>query len=220
MLVQMKRILTDNNGDWWSKLTDGILLALILLLVWMTVFLTIRPINAMFGPPGLLLYVLALMAVSVYTLQQSIISRRPDTQRALFGIAGGFLAWSSVLITSQMGVPIFPNLASLLLLVLMALVVAVLWRSVLPQGVRFFFLTFLMNWVGYIYAGVQEWAVPISPIFALARPVLGVLFCLAILYVLGWILFQSRRRLHRVSGGLILWFLISLVIYAFGGNIF
>jgi hypothetical protein len=220
MLQQIKGKLAQNNGDWWSKLTDGVLLAVILLLLWMTISLTIRPINAMFGAPGLLLFVLGLMAVSMYTLQQSIISRQPDTHRAWFGIAGGFLAWSVVLITSQMGVPIFPNLASMLLLVLMALVVAILWRSVLPQGVRFFFLTFLMNWVGYIYAGVQEWILPISPVFTPVRLVIGALFSLAILYVLGWIFFRSRRRLHRISGGLMLWFLISMVIYALGGNIF
>jgi len=220
MLLQIKGKLVQNKGEWWSKLKDGIFLSIILLLMWSTVSLTIHPINIIFGTPGLLVYVIGLMAISMYCLQQSIIARQPETHRAWYGIAGGFLSWSAALIIGQMGVPIFLNLASVLLLVLMALIVAILWRSVLPLGVRFFFLTFLMNWAGSIFASVQQWLIPLSPIFAMGRLVLGALFAFIALFVVGWILFRSRRRLQRVSGGLLLWFLIILVIYAFQGNFF
>lgn len=220
MLKQIKGRLIQNQGEWQSKLTDGVLLSVILILLWLTFSLTLRPLHILLGMPGLLVFVLGLMAVSMYTLQQAIVSRRLDAYRAWLGITGGFLCWLVVLITGQMGVPIFPNLASVLLLVMVGLIVAILWRSVLPLGVRFFFLTFLMNWAGYLFAGVQEQLSSLSPVFTLAQFVLGGLFAFAALVVLGWILFQTRRRLQRVSGGLALWFLISMLIYSFQGNIF
>lgn len=220
MLKRIKGKLVQNLGDWQSKLADGVLLSVILVLMWLTTSLILRPLNVLFGMPGLLVLALVLMAVSMYMLQQAIVSRRLEVHRTWYGIAGGFLSWLVVLITGQMGVPIFSNLASVLLLVLMGLIVAILWRSVLPLGVRFFFLTFLMNWTGNFFAILQEWLVPLSPVFVLAKYIVGGLLAFAALIVLGWILFQTRRRLQRVSGGLVLWFLISLVIYAFGGNIF
>jgi hypothetical protein len=101
-----------------------------------------------------------------------------------------------------------------------SLVVGVLWRSVLPLGARFFFLTFLLNWAGYLFAAVQKELSPLSPVFALAQRAVGALCALATLFVISWILFRTRRRLQRLSGALVIWFLISMAIYAFHGSLF
>jgi hypothetical protein len=206
-----------NTKDLWSKLTDGVLTAVILILLWTTISLTVRPLVAAFGAPGLLVFVLGLLAVSMGALQQSIVARQPEPTRAWFGIAAGFLAWWVVELTGHMGVPVFPNLASVILLVMVGLITAVLWRSVLPIGVRFFSLTLLLNWSEHIFTTVQDQLVVVSPVFALAQRVIGVSAALGVLLMLGWILFRSRRRLQRVSGALAIWFLISLVIYGFRG---
>jgi hypothetical protein len=220
MLQQLKPRLAQINHEWWSKLTDGVLAAALLVLLWMTISLVIRPIEIVFGAPGLLLFVLVLITISVLMLHQSILARQTDSLRAYYGIAGGFLAWAVVEVTSHLDVPLFPGPGSVLLLVMAGLVAGVLWRSVLPIGARFFSLTFLLNWAGYLFAAVQKELLPLSPVFALAQRAFGALCAIGTLFVISWVLFRTRRRLQRLSGALVIWFLITMVIYAFRGSLY
>src|SRR5512133_1046592 len=116
--TQAKLKLVLNSKEWWSKLNDGILAAAILMLTWMTVVLAIRPISVLFGPPGLLIYVLGLLAVAMFSLQQALVPGRADVIRAWYGMAGGILAWAVVEVTSYLGVPVMPNLAGVVLLIM------------------------------------------------------------------------------------------------------
>ncbi len=209
-----------NKNEWWSKLTDGILASAVLILIWMTVALVIRPISVAFGPPGLLIYVLGLLAAAMFALQQALVPGRMDATRAWYGTVGGFLAWSVVEVTSYLGVPVLPNLAGLLLLIMVALIVGLLWKTVLPVGVRFFSLTLILNWAEYALMKIEGTLATFSPIFRLAYQATGFLAILAALLTLGWILFQSRRRMQRVRGALAVWFLLSLALYVFRGTLF
>ncbi len=214
-LLSMK--FSPNNREWWSKLTDGILTAVLMILVWLTVLLVIRPISLMFGTPGLLICVLALLAGAMAALQQALVPGRGDITRAWFGMAGGFLSWSVVEVNSYLGVPILPNLAGMLLLVMVILIVTLLWRSVLPLGARLFSLVFLLNWTAHDFMRIQGVLAGLSPIFQLIYRATGYLAIFVLILVLGWMLFQSRRRLQRVSAALLIWFLFTISVYAFSG---
>lgn len=220
MQQRLIAILLQNNREWWSKLMDGVLASIALILLWLTIVLSVRPIEVMFGPPGLLVYVLVLLAVSMFSLQESLVSRHSDTTRSWYGIIGGFLAWLVVEVMNHLGVPLLPNLAGIILLLMVSMIVGLLWRNILPLGVRFFSLTFLLNWTEYIFMHVQGMLAHFSPIFTLTYRATGFLAIFFVILVLGWILFQSRRRIQRVSGSLTIWFLASLALYVFWGALF
>jgi hypothetical protein len=213
---KMKR--TDQ--EWWSKLTDGLLAALILFLLWLIVMLVIKPVKIAFGTPGLLVYALGLLGIAMYCFQQALVYLYSESLRAWYGIAGGFLAWSVLLVSTNLGYPFLAGPASAVLLIMLALVVFVMWRSYLPLGARFFFLTFLLNWGGYLVMQVEPVLSRLSPVFYLAYRATGVLAVLVAVFALVWVLFRSRRRIQRISGALAIWFLISLAISIFHGRIF
>jgi hypothetical protein len=211
---------THTGPEWWSKLADGLFASLVLVLVWLMVAIAIRPISVAFGPPGLLVFILGLLAVSMFCLQQALVPGRLDTTRAWYGIAGGFLAWAVTEVSIYLGVPLLPNLAGLIPLMMTALIVALLWLPVLPTGARFFALTFLLNWSGHVFMRIEEILATYSPIFDLIYHATAYLAMLAVLAVLFWIVFQTPRRIHRISGALAIWFLVSLALYVFRGSLF
>ncbi|HEX9018973.1 MAG TPA: hypothetical protein VF806_07285 [Anaerolineaceae bacterium] len=207
--------LARNNNEWWSKLTDGVLAVIVLVLLWVMVALVVQPIRVMFGLPGLLIYVLGLLATAMFALQQSISASHSETTRIWYGIVGGFLAWSVADVTTYLGIPLMPNISGVILLIMVALIVALLWRNILPNGVRFFSLTLLLNWTERVILSLQDWLAGISPVFTLSFRVAGVLAGFFALMLFAWILFRTRRRVQRVVGALMVWFLISLVVYIF-----
>lgn len=214
---------TSSTPEWWSKLADGVLASAVLVLVWLMVAIAIRPISVAFGPPGLLVFILGLLAVSMFCLQQAIVPGRLDTTRAWYGIAGGFLAWAVTEVSIYLGlpgIPVMPKLAGLIPLLMVVLIVTLLWKPVLPTGARFFALTFLLNWGEHVLMRIEELLAAYSPIFELLYRATAYLALIAVLLVLFWIVFQTRRRLQRISGALAIWFLVSLAIYVFRGSLF
>ena len=203
-----------NNQEWWSKLTDSVLSPVLMILLWLTIAMVVRPIERQFGLPGLLIYVLGLLAVSMFSLQQSIDTQNSDIVRMWYGIASGFLAWGVVEVSNDLGIPVLPNLAGIILLIMVSLIVALLWRYGLPTGAKFFFLTFLLNWTELVLMRVEEGLAKYSPIFTLIYRATFVLAGFGVALILGWLLFHSRERSQRVIGALSIWFLISLTLYA------
>jgi hypothetical protein len=209
-----------NNPEWHSKLTDGVLAAAVLILIWMTVALAIRPISMAFGPPGLLVYDLGLLAVAMFALQQALVPGRIDAVRAWYGITSGLLAWAVVEVTGYLGVPVMPGMAVVILLIMAGLIVWLMWKTVLPAGARFFSLTLLLNWAEHLLMETEETLAVFSPVFHLVCRATGFLAILLAVLALGWILFQSRRRIQRISAALAIWFLFSLALYVFRGSLF
>jgi hypothetical protein len=218
-MQQAKNLQLRLDREWQSKLVDGVLVAVILCLTWLIVTLTIRPIEVHFGMPGLLVYVLGLMAISMYALQQALVARRSDTTRAWYGIAGGFFAWTVIAVSTHLGLPV-SHPAGLVLIMMVSLIIGLMWRPVLPVGARFFSLTLLLNWAGYVIMSAEERLSAFSPFFTLAYRATGYLSILLAVLALGWILFLTRRRVQRISGALAVWFLVSLALYVFMGDLF
>ena len=142
-----------------------------------------------------------------------------DTIRAWYGIAGGFLAWSVVAVSSHLGGGEEPNHVSVVLLMLSTLIFFQIWRF-LPVGARFFCLSFFLNWTETVVMRGQAALAPQSPIFTLIYRLTGYAAVLAAVLVLGWILFHTRKRIQRINGALALWFMISLALYVFRGPLF
>ncbi len=206
------------NRDLRSKLIDGVMSTLMLCLMWLVIALSIRPVEVAMGRPGLLIYVLGLMSVAVLCLQQAQSVRRSEPTRAWYGMVGGFLAWAVVSVCEYFGLPI-QNIAGLILLIMVALIVAQIWRG-LSIGARFFSGAFLLNWLGTLLMNVGEMLAGLSPVFTLLYRSTGYIAILLALLGLGWILFLSQRRIERVTGALVLWFLVSVALLVYRGNMF
>ena len=217
---QVRDIQVAISRDGWSKLTDGLLAAVILYLLWLFVVLAIRPIEQRFGQPGLLVYTLGLLAVAMYALQQAIFQRHSETTRAWYGIASGSLAWSVMEVSTFLGAPILANAGGVILMIMVSLIFTLLWRSALPLGMKFFGVTLLMNWAEYILMQVQSWLSSLSPIFALSYRITGYLALFGIVLAIGYIFSYSRRRLQRVCAALLVWFFASLALYVFWGSLY
>ena len=220
MEQQVRDIQVSISRHGWSKLTDGLLAAVILYLLWLFVVLAIRPIEQRFGQPGLLVYTLGLLAVAMYALQQAIFQRHSETTRAWYGIASGSLAWSVMEVSTFLGAPILANAGGVILMIMASLIFTLLWRSALPLGMKFFGVTLLMNWAEYILMQVQAWLSGLSPIFALSYRITGYLALFGIVLAIGYIFSYSSRRLQRVSAALLVWFFASLALYVFWGSLY
>lgn len=211
--------LMQNNQEWWSKLMDGILGALICILFWQSSSLVIVPIQKLSGLPGLLVYALALLAFAMFSLQQSLSSSHREIVRVWYGIAGGFLSWTVIHVSNSLGIPVLPNLAGVILLIMVALIVWLLWR-LLPVGARYFSLVFMLNWTELVLMRFGTYLTAFSPVFTLALRVTGMVAAFFAILTLGWVLFQTRRRIQRIWGALAIWFLVSLVTNIFWGTYF
>lgn len=208
------------NRDGWSKLTDGLLAAFILYLLWLLIVLAVRPIEQRFGQPGILIYTLGLLAVSMVTLQYSIFQRHSDPTRAWYGIASGLLAWSVVEVTAFLGAPIMASAGGIIQMVMVSLVFMLLWRSALPLGMKFFGVTMLMNWAEHLWMQVQAWLSSLSPVFVVSYRITGYLALFGIVLAVGYIVTYSRKRIQRVSAALVIWFFASMALYVFWGPIY
>lgn len=219
MIHRINRMIAYTTREEWSKFTDGILAALIMVLVWETITLVIPPIENSLGKPGLLVYALGLLAVAMASFQQALFSHHNEIMRARLGIAGGFFAWAVAEVSSVLGLPIFPNLAGMVIFMMVTLIIGLLWR-VLPLGARFFSLVLILNWMEYIFLSIQQSLAPLSPVLSLSFRAVGIGAVFLAVLVIGWILFRTRRRMQRVSGAVALWFLIGLAARIFSSGIF
>lgn len=203
----------EDSQNFWSRLSEGCLSAAVLFLAWLTVVMSVRPIESTLGEPGLLVYMLVLLALSMFSLQQGLVLKHREANRAWYGVTGGFLAWAVVEVCNYLGVPILPDPASFVLIIMMALIIALLWRNGLSAGARFFFLTFLLSWAQKLLVIIQEGLASLMPSFSLAFRTTGILAVVAAVLLLGWVLIKTRHRMQLIYGSLGIWFLFSLALY-------
>ncbi|MDR3572816.1 MAG: hypothetical protein P4L50_03055 [Anaerolineaceae bacterium] len=205
--------------DIHSKLVDGLLAALFFLLLMVVVDILVGPINQQFGNPGLLVYTLAILALSVFTLDRSLNTRLPETTRAWYGLIGGMLGWSVALFSSKMAQSDIFGDANILIFILVALVVATLWRRVLPIGCKFFALALSLSWIGQY---LQTKAVIINQFLPSLNGAFNwesYLAILAVIAALFWLFYYSDRRLKRLWSAIWIWFFLALLVYAVHGTL-
>jgi hypothetical protein len=198
--------------DLRSKILDGLLPAVVLYLLLMLILFGLGPIRALFGGPGLLVYVLGLLGVAMFSLQRSLALGLSETTRAWYGMAGGVLAWAVVQISGMLEPATELGLREVVLLILVALVGALLWRQSLPLGVRFFWITFCANWSGSLFLFFLERVADWSPVLTLLYRLTGYAAAMACTLVVAWMLLRSQRRIQRIWASLVI--VLSAVLAA------
>lgn len=194
--------------DLRSKVLDGLLPAVVLYLLLMLVLFGLAPIRARFGGPGLLVYVLGLLAVSMYSLQRALSMGLSESTRAWYGIAAGVLAWAVVLISGLLEPVADLGPRGLVLLILVGLVGVLLWRQNLPLGGRFFWITFCANWGGSLFLFYFERVAGWNPVLTLLFRLTGYTAAVGCGFLLAWVMLFSQRRIQRI------WASLAMVLLA------
>lgn len=207
----------DWKTDFRSKFSDGLAPALLLLLFANVMNILIVPVQGVFGKPGLLIYILLLLAVSVICLERSTAGKLEETWRAWYGAVGGMLGWQVVSMMNLIGDKNLVSHTGLLAMIMVALIAAVLWQRVLPVGPQIYLMAVMLNWTGFVLVVEQKFLLNRSDFFDFTLQLTFWLALIASLGALGWIMGRSKTRLSRLQGAVVLYFSLMMVIYvAFG----
>ncbi len=206
--------------DWNSKLVDGIVPAILLSILWVLIALTVDPIEHSLGQPGMLVFILGVLAVAMFALQHSLQGRFAAHLRALYGMIGGFLSWSVSLLSLRLGAPILSSPGGMILMIMAVLVISILWRNSLPIGAKFFCTAFFILWGEQVFADTLLAWVRMSPVIAWVYHEMVYVGALVSLGAVAYILFYSHRRIERIAAALILWAGVSLMILIARGGIY
>jgi hypothetical protein len=203
-----------------SKLLDGLLTPLVLVLLSVLLALLIRPVDIIFQRPGLLIYTIVMLAFAILSLERCVVPRYNDAIRACWGIVGGVFTWGVIEMSDFIGVRGLTSETGMISMVLVGLIIGVLWRKVLPQGVKFFSVALLCGWVGhmglyYIDLIINMNSVESNSVYS----IIGIALLGLAAFILLWNFIQSKSRISRLWGAMIVWMCIMLLIYIFRGNI-
>lgn len=198
--------------DWVSKLRDGLLPAVVMLLLVIVPSLIMLPVQNRAGRPGLLVYLLVLLTLGLILLERSLHDDRPIIRRAWYGLAGGMLTWMAADAADRLSGAGLVSLNAVAFFLIIGLVVAILWRRVLPVPARWFMLAIFLNWASRFMVSGEQFIVGIFPETRLVYTVtiaLGIAGTLASLFYITW---RSRERLARMRAAIVLWFSVLVML--------
>lgn len=198
--------------NWVSKLRDGLLPALVMLLLIVVPSLIMLLIPTPFGRPRLLVYMLVLLMLGMILLERSLPEDRSIIRRAWYGLAGGMLTWMATEVTDRLSEAGLISLDAVPFLLILGLVIAILWRRVLPLPARWFVLAFFLNWASRLIISGEQFVVDHLPHLQLIYPVtigIGIAGALAWFFVIIW---RSYNRLQRIQAAIGLWISSLLVL--------
>jgi len=204
--------------DLYSKCVDGVVASLVLVLLMLVVALLQTPVYMGLGRPGMLIFVVAVIAFVAYSLEHAMLNRFTEATRLWWGMVGGILAWAVTSMANKLGNMRLTGAAAMILFLMLALVAASLWRRVLPLGVRYFALAYGLNWVAQFVLESERVLAVLSPAIFLMYRLLGYLAIVAGFVALVWIFFRSQSRLQRLKAALWIWFFTVVALYIFWGR--
>jgi len=216
-----QKITMDSKVDLRSKLVDGVLTPLVLVLISVLLALLIRPIEIIFQRPGLFIYTTVLLAFAIMALERCVVPRYSEVGRACWGIVGGVLTWGVIEMSNFIGVQGLTSETGMVSMALVGLIVGVLWRKVLPLGVKFFAVALLGGWIGHMGLYYTDLILNMNPASSTigVYPIMGIVIAGIGVIILLWNFFQSKTRITRLWGGMFLWMCLMLLIYIFRGMI-
>jgi hypothetical protein len=206
-------------SEFRSKLVDGVLAGSVLVLLELLLILLIKPVQLVFSNPGLLVYALILLSVSVVCLERSLHSMLSEWVQAWGGILGGLTAWIMVELNSGLGGQTLTSETGMLNLMLVFLVASVLWRKIAPLGLRYYLMALLLSWAGHSgLSSLAFFTTSVEPRLAFLYSAAGFLAVGVMAIALAYILLRSRTQLERLNAAMAIWFTAMIMIYVFRGG--
>lgn len=188
-----------------SKLQDGYLVALAMFLLNSLLMMIESPVQQLLGRPGLLVYTLLLMALSVFVLERTLSVSTSVISSLRSGMLGGLLGWTAVYLSGRVGNMNISDESSLLLMIFVSLIGVTLWLKILPVGGKAFLTVFQLSWADNLLMGALDALVLKSPGFIVVQQGL-LIVSLAGLVAFGvWTALRSITRDQRLWAGLWMW---------------
>lgn len=194
------------KADHASKVNDGLTPPILMILLTVVYDLTLLPIERAFKLPGLLVFVLLILALGAIALDRSIQARYSQAERAFQGMLAGMFFWFSASTANHLASTVIITQANALYLLLVTMVVIALWRSVLPVGGKFFALVFLLNWAGrFFFTGqlalFRSWNFPVQ-----VQVTYGWIAIACLVMIVVWMFVRSKRQIQRSWAAVGIWF--------------
>lgn len=186
-----------------SKIIDGFGNALKLLVVYAVTTYLMIPVKGIFLKQGEFIYILLLLAAAAFELHRSLAVRTSDQKRAWKGMAAGLLFWQVMRFTVQLGTfPLFQG-PGILFWVMNVLIVAVLWKKILPIGAKTAMSVFLACWLEKLYMTSLESISSWPPLVIVAYESIRYLAAAAGVFALLYIIYKSKGPEDRSFAAII-----------------
>jgi|GEM_PF-679663 len=200
---------------WKSKLYDGILPALVMILLTLLFNLLFIPVEVLFGTPGLLIYTLIILAGGVYSLGKCVQMRFDEITRAWYGLIAGLLLWFAVNTAGRLGESSFSIEVEAVILLLAVLVTATLWKTVFPLGVRFLAFVFLVEWTLRFWLELHVFLAESFEFFQWSYYLSGFIALSSLIFFLLWMFQKAESRIHHLWAAVGVWFCTLMVLIVF-----
>jgi hypothetical protein len=201
-----------------SKLVDGLLAGGVLVLLELLIILLVKPVQQIFGRPGLLVYTVTLMAIGVVCLEQSLSVQKGELYQAWWGTLGGILGWVVIEISASLGGQSMIGETAILSLMFLFLIVTALWRHTHLPGFRYFVLMALLGWLGHVAIQGLNLLVSLAPQLGLTINLLGYLAGAGLAVAILYNFIGTHNRQERLDAAIMAWFAAIIMIYAFRGG--
>jgi hypothetical protein len=203
------------NAELRSKIYDGFLPGLILFLLFVVSLLLVNPIEYLTGKPGVMVYALALLAISIICLERSVNAQTSEMTRALNGIASGALCWTVVETSVYIGSFEVESVTGGLIFIMLSLIVTTIWRRGLPMGIQYFSGTFVLLWGSYLVIAAEK--IIFGWVFDSMGAISGAgwVFILLSAITAAFIMVRSLTRLERLWASVLIAFFMLLALNTF-----
>lgn len=189
-----------------SKLNDGLVPPIVMTLLALLYNLLVLPVQYILLLPGMLVLGLFTLALGAYSLDRCIQERFTQPERAFHGMLAGCYFWFSADIANRLGQEQISIQTIAILMLLVTLVLTALWRTVLPIGVKFFGMVFLLNWIDrFLFTGpfalLKIWNIP-----AQIQTIYGWVALIIAAGIIVWLIFHNTARVYRLWAAACVWF--------------
>ena len=211
----VKTLVARCHSDFHSKVYDGLLPAVVMILITLLIPLFISPLENVFGSPGLLVYSVVLLAIGMYSLNRCIIYSLNEITRAWYGMLAGLFLWYAIESVTRIGQIQTPVVVAFILVILAALVVMTLWKPVFPLGIKFAVMMVMLNWSGRLFILTQVDFTFGMGFFQNTVPISGFMGLAGVFFFLLWMFIRADLKIHRMWAAVGVWFsvLLSMIIF-------
>lgn len=191
-----------------NKIADGFGSALKLLLVAVLTSLAFIPVKTYLGSFGIIGLLILFLFLAVIYLRRSVNKQEDERTSAWCGMLAGAMFWQVTRFLPEVPGLEWFSMTGLAYWTGASLLTLLLWKKVLSTGIRFLLVTFLLNWIGWLYSfyypRASLWPGMVASTYQ-SLHYLGILGALASIW---WIVTRSRNSIERRYGALALYFFV------------
>jgi hypothetical protein len=198
-----------------SKISDGFGTAFFMLVLYLSTRFVYPLVETTFGKPGAFIYILILLAAGIFMLARALLTGRQEAQLADAGLTAGVLLWQVTQFSNVLGSSGLFGPSGWLFWLMAVLITTVLWRKVLPIGMRFFILVYLLLWAGLMYSNTLALITGWPPVFIASYHAVRAAALLGVLVFLWWIVYRTSNVVQRkvCAVGLAFCVLLGMLIF-------